>query len=493
MMRKKNIGVTLVEVLIALAIFLVLMVPLVSSLVTSTKTTDSAKTAQGRNEYAEVIMENIKNAPIDDLKSSAKVGNYFAGSESVTTTMDPGSSTNFTILGTTYLGTKHEQYSYKVKLDEYKHSDTFGIMEDLDPNKVAIVPVTFSNYDDVALDAIVTQNVSDNISSRLNASKEDTNKSRIFNKEETGTTVDYVDTRSSYQDDTKKTRKVLKSDTDTTNALRLDNVSIGRRIKISISRGNYKKKVGAAENTVNGYYVEYELSYVKIDPTKDVYSFDTYVTYKPYRKVFENIPNIYIMYNAGVINDYITNDYIVFDDSAISGEKTNAFVIRTNNDYSKLSGASSTLKDELDALYKNRVQDNYKTADDADEAVKNEAASKLAADVSKHGLGSKITSNNNSKPLYRQAGAASRDKITNIYGNSGSGLKVYHNLFAGDGTSLVNATNLTVDSLSNAYEEIWYIYNVKVWMQKGTIDQVKDVTDPNLITIQGTRGGGEFE
>ena len=80
MMQKKNIGVTLVEVLIALAVFLVLMVPLVSSLVTSIKTTDSAKTTQGRNEYAQVLMENVKNAPIEDLKDSTLVANYFEGS-----------------------------------------------------------------------------------------------------------------------------------------------------------------------------------------------------------------------------------------------------------------------------------------------------------------------------------------------------------------------------------------------------------------------------
>ena len=55
MMRKYNKGVTLVEVLIALAVFLILMLPLVSSLITSVKTTDSGKELQSRNDFAEVL------------------------------------------------------------------------------------------------------------------------------------------------------------------------------------------------------------------------------------------------------------------------------------------------------------------------------------------------------------------------------------------------------------------------------------------------------
>ena len=81
-------------------------------------------------------------------------------------------------------------------------------------------PKLTKNYDDVALDAIVTQNISETVSTRLSDSLEDTNKSRIFNKDETGTSIDFVDPRSIDPDATKKSRKVLKSDTDTADILR---------------------------------------------------------------------------------------------------------------------------------------------------------------------------------------------------------------------------------------------------------------------------------
>ena len=462
MMQKKNSGVTLVEVLIALAVFLVLMVPLVSSLVTSTKTTDSAKTAQGRNEYAQVIMENIKNAPIEDLKDGTLVRNYLEGSENVSTTEDADHK-GFTILGSTYIGTQHDKYSYKIRVDEVKRSDTYGIMEDMDPDKVAIVPVTFSNYDDVALDTIVAQSVTEKVSERLSASLEDANKSRIFNTEEDGTTVTYVDPRSIDPEKTLKTKKVLKSDTNTTKDLRLESLSVGRRINIEVSK------------QIDGYYVEYELSYVKIDSTKEPKDYEAYVTYKPYRKIFKNKPNVYVMYNAGVMNlgetdaadpddrvlkDYITNDYFVFSDGVGLDKNINAFVIRTNNDYSKLAGISSELKADLTSA-----------------------------------LSDKIDTNNDGIPLYRKAGSASRNVTTYIYGdNANSYFKVYHNLFDGD-TSLVSATDITVDALENAYEEVWYIYSVKIWMQQGEIANVQSIdnTDTKLVTLSGTRGGGEFE
>ena len=112
MMHKKNKGVTLVEVLIALAVFLVLMTPLVSSLILSIKSTDSAKEIQNRYDYAEVLMENVKKAPIDDLRVEAKAKNYFDGSDDDFKVTPKADKKGFTIKDVTYFGTKHEKYSY---------------------------------------------------------------------------------------------------------------------------------------------------------------------------------------------------------------------------------------------------------------------------------------------------------------------------------------------------------------------------------------------
>ena len=472
MMQKKNKGVTLIEVLIALAIFLVLMVPLVSSLVTSIKTTDSAKETQNRNEYAQVLMENIKNAPIDDLKNSATVGAFFTGSENVTTgpdSTDPTNKKKFEIKGSTYLGTQHDKYSYIIRCENIERSDTYGIMEDLDPTKVAIMPVTFSNYDDVAIESIITQRMSDEVSSRLSADDNGT----IFKKDSTD-----KDTVSGYR---------------TTSAARYVNISV-------------------SGTKSAGFDVSYQLMYRDVDSGK-------YVTYNPYRQHFKNIPNLYLMYNNGVYNDKITSDSISYSLSGVDfsdfadNERINAFVIRTADDYGKIldnykkedgtydNARLDELTSKLNELFKNRIKEDFKDS----EGNYNESA--INSEVNTKGTGSKVK--NNSSLLFRKDKATyDRNSLNVSIGESTDTtdhFRVYHNLFKTDGSgnkvSMVNADTYlsrvfsdeskALDSLEKAHEEIWNIYSVKVWMQEGEIADVD--TKPELITLQGTRGGGEIE
>ena len=67
MIQKKNRGVSIVEVLIALAISLIMMLPIVNSLISSMKSTSNAKELQNRNEYAQNLMENVIEIPNDVL------------------------------------------------------------------------------------------------------------------------------------------------------------------------------------------------------------------------------------------------------------------------------------------------------------------------------------------------------------------------------------------------------------------------------------------
>ena len=70
MTRKSNRGVSIVEILIALTVFMILLIPIVSSLVTGVKTTTSAKELQLRNEYASNLMESVKEVPISVLNTA---------------------------------------------------------------------------------------------------------------------------------------------------------------------------------------------------------------------------------------------------------------------------------------------------------------------------------------------------------------------------------------------------------------------------------------
>jgi len=426
MIQKKNRGVTLVEVLIALAVFLILMTPLVSSMITSIKNTDSAKVTQNRNDYAQVLMENVKNAPIDDLKSSTKVADFFPGSENVTLNLTPSplfpECDDFTITGTTYLGTKHEKYSYQINGVYEKRTDPHGIMEDLDPTKAAFVPVTFSNYDDVATEAIITQKLDE---------KTDTDSSIFLDRDEV-------------------------SGLRNTNAHRIVT------IKMSGSKGSGFDVVCTLEYTDSGKSIEYE----------------------PYNQHFDNIPNIYLMYNAGVYNNQTTNDRIVYDLSSVDftsfGEKEriNAFIIRTSEDYSD-------------------IIDNYKN----DDGSYRESELSELTDLLSTKLQQDIENSRTSGiKLYKESGSGSRDNsivtVSSASGVSADNFRIYHNLTytdaAGVKQSLVNASSniaSIVDTLDNATEEVWSIYNVKIWMQQG--DNVD--TSDKMVTLQGTRGGGEIE
>ena len=431
MIQKKNRGVTLVEVLIALAVFMLLLAPLVTSLITSIKTTDSGKELQSRNDYAQVLMEKVKNAPIDDLKDSGKVAKYFEGSENVDVKLTKSSkypeSDDFTITGTTYLGTKKTKYSYKIQSVYEKKTDSYGIMEDLDPYKAAFVPVTFSNYDDVATEAIVTEKLKD------------------------------------------------KSNADSTIFAKKDDVASLRN-----SVANREVVIKMSGSKASGFTVKCELTYSESGKS---------ITYEPYNQKFKHVPNIYLMYNAGVYNNMNTKDSITYDLSGVNfagfddKERINAFIIRTSKDYGD-------------------IIENFKNEDGSyDNTRFDELTSILSTDLKD------VISNNkqqievsgtSSTRLYKESSSGSRDYNVTVSGGSSvprDHFRVYHNLYYTDGSGehdLVTAgANISdnLDSLKDAHEEIWSVYNVRLWMQEG--DSVNDSDE--MVTLQGTRGGGEIE
>ena len=61
MKKIHNRGVTFVELAIAVVVFGILIGPIVSKLVVAMNTSNKSKTAQNKYEYAENLMENIKN------------------------------------------------------------------------------------------------------------------------------------------------------------------------------------------------------------------------------------------------------------------------------------------------------------------------------------------------------------------------------------------------------------------------------------------------
>lgn len=312
MIRKQNKGVTIVEVIIGVAVFMVLMVPIVTSLVSSIKNTDTAKETQARNEYAEILMENLKEVDIADIKDDTARNAYLQslGSENTSTcTLNvPGNpDAGFKIKGTTYLGTNKEKYTYVVDFTDIKKSYQHGIVEELDPDRVAIVPASLSNYDNVAEEAMLTNKLSD-------------------------------------QQDGKDTEKVFNDASDITT---LRKSTANRVIKTVVSNG-----------AISGYDVSCYLRYE--DSGKDL-------EYKLYSRHFSNskAPNVYVMYNPGVYNETYTTDRFEFDIAGVE-ERVNVFIVQTANDYSDyVKGQMSTLSADIQNNYNNYVSGGtplYRTA-----------------------------------------------------------------------------------------------------------------------------------
>lgn len=309
MMRKRNKGLSMVEVVIALAIFMIMMIPIVSSLISSTKTTGTAKELQSRNEYAENLIETLKEVPIDVLATGRT--SYFEkiGAEGVSITSLTGGEEGYLITGKTSLGAERTQYAYAVKMlsnGEYKDENkrTSGVVQDLDQNKVALISATLSNYDEVA-----------------------------------------------YQDLLKT--KLAKKQTMDGGAFNLE--AAMNEFRMNVANRNIEIKV--SKDLSNEYDVICTLYYsddssVKVDM----------VSYEVYKKHYKKVPDIYLMYNLCVYNEMYANEYITYDVSGVDvGTKVNVFVVETASDYSDsvraadnanvASGGTSWLKGGADGLY----------------------------------------------------------------------------------------------------------------------------------------------
>ncbi|MGN0495483.1 MAG: prepilin-type N-terminal cleavage/methylation domain-containing protein [Lachnospiraceae bacterium] len=359
MKKKNNAGFSIVEVLIALAIFLILMIPIVKGIVQALNMSTGSKELQYRNEFAEGIMEHVKSVNIDELLDSKYYLDSGTDASSFTTTRkiysldttDPdyagpplsndfngdGNLTadeyfeyaQYQISGSVKLGTKHEKYNYIVDVDskpyaEAKSNDeqfldpnnlALGIVEDIDYTKVALIDDQVFNYDAMAENALKAK--------KLQAVKD--------------------------AGDEEEYRQAL-----------ADPFSYFIR-----DNGYRMMTIRVSGNKTDGYKVQCVLDYYDDNSSLDVSGSDShYVEYVPYGKVFkDNLPNIYLMYNPCRYNgSYVTDDYITIDTSELTDTTTpvNVFVVQTASNYSESivnSGAIQAANDAYDEAYRSKHED----------------------------------------------------------------------------------------------------------------------------------------
>ena len=497
MTKKKNAGFSMVEILISIAIFAILMIPIVSAIISSLNMTTESKELQYRNDFAEHMMEHIKAVDIDDIEKQQyylDIGTTAGSFESKktegevavegTSPVEKLKSTKYTINGKTRLGNKGSVYTYKVEVDNSYYVNqrsknknfmdpnnlALGIVEDIDYRKVALIDGTILNYDATAAVSL-------------------------------------------------RTKKMQKLKTD-------DYVGYQQMIEgkgTDIFRGDMAKRLTMIEisgEQDKGYTVKCTLYYVDLSQYMPE---DDYVSYVPYAQTFKELPNIYLTYNPCYYNtDYATDDYVVVDTTGITDSEDempmiNFFLVEISSTYSQALIDSGALGEKVDPS-KQLYRSDTKNGGERDKTKIHLAASVSAVkDLNQinvyHNIG-----DNTIEHVDEHGKVTVEDKINvkspmdNFYYKSDTllpesernkktvvdeALKDFATRINKDlpdkkaktfcAMQETNSEAAYVGALNSAKEENRGLYQVKIWLKKGD----EAITDADQPILQGTKGGNE--
>lgn len=524
MRRKMNKGVSMVEILISMAIFALLMVPIVSGIISSMNNTTEAKTLQYRNEYVENMVEYVKQDSLANIVGGeyfGTIGSFTDGGDAVVTAAtfykEPGKPTyddslteiadaltdksvtiavadsaisstdasgvetfypyeSYMISGKVKLGTKEETYSYKMEIsNQYyaqKQEDTYGayvnpnnlalgIVEDIDHTKVALINGTIANYDASVSNAFLTK--------KLEVLKKvEPDWYEVYTQQQTGVVMFPGDTA------TRLITVKVSGSADT-----------GYKVTCSLKyHDNCEWKTSIANELANYYieYVPFEFNY-PVDEKTNV----------------ATLPNIYLMYNVCLYNGLFSkDDYIAIDTSDVTDDtKVKFFIVETAETYSQnvIDANSDLVKtDATGNTIRPTLYNNNVTAD----AVKRE-------DVAIH-IAAVKDSNLQNLSVYHnfdiEENADYNSKNSDIlYSNMSTGLFNSDFLstryvplvqYKASGIDYVIDYDKSVanfDTLDGAEQESRGLYDIKVWMVEGDNIDAVDTSVPPLMT--GTKGGDE--
>ncbi|MCM1179076.1 MAG: prepilin-type N-terminal cleavage/methylation domain-containing protein [Clostridium sp.] len=444
MTKKKNTGVSIVEVLIALAIFMVLMVPIVQGIRAALRTSTQSKETQYRNEFAENLMEDVKATPINALAGNGYVK----------------SGTKYTASGTTQLGTEKTDYAWQIELDS-SHYDTaafnvnnlsYGIIEDMDYRKVALLDGTIYNYDVTAAQILKSK--------KLQRLKETDPVG--YEQQMQGTGVNIFAGDSGY-----------------------------RLITIEVSGA---KATGYTVRCIMGYR-----------DSNAMLGNDNYVEYTAMAQVFDELPNIYLTYNpCYYVDGYCMDDYIAIDTNGLDASEdleVNLFLVEVAERYSQnIIDANISDIDNTNTLYANDILNGI-NRDDVNihlaAFMKGSNTSFLNKINVYHNIGMNTytdTDGNTQNKINKKSDISKfwyNESQNVVDGEFDLFVDRYNSEHPSDRISAIplqdSAGNgATVDDVNAAVQGDRGLYKVKVWLQEGTI--VDTSKDP---VLEGTKGGSE--
>lgn len=555
MTNKKNKGLTMVEIIVSVAIFSLLMIPIVSGIISAMKTTTKNKEIQNRNDLAENLLEYVKEDSVENilkLDYFNSIGSYDVkptamkkGEDMSLVYIDPlkvdiGTAMydKYQIEGSMNLGTRHEKYSYKVEISgkpyaekmqesagqaiatgdntlfyQDPNSQSLGIVEDLDYTKVALINGTIANYDAAVTDAFITS------------------KLQMLRQYSPDQFDQYVNQAYEF------------------NPFSRDKVK--RQIIISVSGSKEKEYTVTCTLRYEDDSV-YVLANGKSMNTALKDNDQDVIEYIPYSKKFEKLPNIYLMYNVCLYNgDYVDNDYIVIDTTNLEDEEqktvftnganqtidttvpVNLFVIETASHYSK--GVADTLVDiekkttstddevasladayASKVLYDNR---NTMTGESRDKtkiyflAADKQKLNKLSNVNVYHNFDSRVAQLLDYDDNYDYVDYSDSERkntknqkiyVTNAMGNMKTLAvnpdgKTFSEKLCGPaitkaGNGKRDATqSISIKALNKAKSESRGLYSVKIWIEKGNPEDVDTSKDPLLTATKGGNVSDELD
>lgn len=544
MTGKQNKGITMVEIMIAIAVFAILLIPIVGGLMSSMESSTQSKELQYRNDYAQDILEYVKTDSIDNILTGDyltingstditvtqdTLWNYsgdlwrsekdpaFSENDKVTVTTTPTGSTStlpnqsydtYEIRGKVRLGTKHTLYSYAISIDskyyamqatkDTNHDGVIDVGDAVDRNGDGIIDEKdlYTNPNNLALGVVEDL---------------DNTKVAVFD----GKVLANRDTSVMAEFQSRIVSAMREKDPE--EYKRYMSQSLGYSFEDEVTR---VIRVEVSGDAKNGYIVSMILDYVNQerpakfyleDPKKNIVNSSTNYISQPIDTLYyqDELPNIYLMYNPCSYNGYyMKNDYIVFDCTGVTDDtEVTAFLIESAEMYSE--NITKTMEDmgvdkingmgkDQTRIYTRAGANGIINRDDVtvhllaveDKTNEHNAEYKSVNRLKVyHNLNNTVAADGtinknkkNDKVLYSASDSAVDPFITNFFSKISS-TKITCPLIAG--SDLLKSATLGFTDSAN--EEKRGLYQVSIWMEKGdvTVDTSKEPI------IQGSKGGGE--
>ncbi len=320
MKKVHNRGVSFIELVIAVAIFGIMMCPIISTLIQTMKTSDKAKTAQTKYEFAENLMEKVKSTDssfydVKKVKNNTYLTQITDGDINVTSkdsgTVDKNGLQydydNYVISGKAKTSKKDGDYYYAVRVSNQIYAEKESNSSYANPNNVLLPSISSFDSSDLAIINGTIGNYDLTVTNAFMSKKLDVLK---------------LGDKTRWEQYTKQQADIVA----------FPNDKVVRGLFIKVESG--KKTVDGEQH--DAYTVSCKLKYVeksryvlKDGNYKGAYlgNYLDPIEYTPYKQTFlDELPSVYLMYNPCLYNNnYMDYDYIMVD----TDTDMNLFIVET--------------------------------------------------------------------------------------------------------------------------------------------------------------------